>query len=70
VKILSVMKSTGLCLAIAFAGQANAGLIGTFSGTLGSISGWNSTANGNLAADIGRCQPQMDSHFKDKLFFT
>lgn len=51
-KILSVMKSTGLCLAIAFAGQANAGLIGTFSGTLGSISGWNSTANGNLAADI------------------
>jgi len=25
------------------------------------------TSNG---ADPGRCQPQMDSHFKDKLFFT
>jgi len=22
------------------------------------------------AIAIGRCQPQMDSHFKDKLFFT
>ncbi|CAA0107519.1 Uncharacterised protein [Halioglobus japonicus] len=51
-KFLSVMKRTGLCLAIGFAGQANASLIGSFSGSAGSITPWKPSTNGDLAADI------------------
>lgn len=51
-KILSVLKNAGLCVAIGFAGQANASLVGTFSGALSSFSGMGNTVNGDLAADI------------------
>lgn len=51
-KMLSIVKNTGLCLAIFFTGHANAGLVGNFTGSLVSIDPWNSTANGDLFFDI------------------
>ncbi len=50
-KLASFVKNTGLCIAMAFAGQAHAGLIGSFSGAVGAITSHNAI-NGNLAADI------------------
>jgi hypothetical protein len=50
--ILSVLKTTALCLAVGFAGQTHAGLLGYFSGSIDSISASESAANGDLAADI------------------
>lgn len=46
------VKITGLCLALAFAGQANASLIGNFNGSVGAITASSNAINGNLAADI------------------
>jgi uncharacterized protein (TIGR03382 family) len=52
-KLSSVVKNTGLCVAMAFAGHANASLlIGSFSGSVGAITASNNAINGNLAADI------------------
>ncbi len=51
-KLSSLVKKTGLCVAITFAGQANATLVGSFDGTLSAITPWSNTVNGNLAADI------------------
>jgi hypothetical protein len=51
-KLSSLVKKTGLCVAITFAGQANASLVGSFSGTMSSITPWANTVNGNLGADI------------------
>ena len=51
-KLSSLVKKTGLCVAIAFAGQANASLVGSFDGAIGSITAWPGSVNGNLAADI------------------
>jgi hypothetical protein len=51
-KLLSLIQTTGLFITMAFAGHANAGLMGNFNGSVSAITPWLSTLNGDLAADI------------------
>lgn len=48
----SLVKNTGFFVAVVFAGQANAGLIGSFSGSVSAVTPLANTLYGDLATDI------------------
>lgn len=66
-KLSSLVKNTGLLVAITFAGQTNAALMGSFSGTISAINPWVNATSGNLAADIAA---DSNSPFDMSTLFT